>query len=59
MSFRVASRSAPETEALGELLGSLAPPVLVVALQGPLGAGKTVFTKGVARGLGVPAPHYV
>ena len=59
MTFRAASRSARETEALGELLGSLASPGLVVALQGPLGAGKTVFTKGVARGLGVPAPRYV
>lgn len=57
--FRVASRSPAETEAAGEAVGRLAVPGLVVALQGPLGAGKTVFTKGVARGLGVPSPQYV
>ncbi|MBI5016396.1 MAG: tRNA (adenosine(37)-N6)-threonylcarbamoyltransferase complex ATPase subunit type 1 TsaE [Deltaproteobacteria bacterium] len=50
---------AEETEEVGEALGRVAAAGLVVALQGPLGAGKTVFTKGVARGLDVPAPRYV
>lgn len=53
------TRGPEETEAIGEALGRLAAPGLVVALQGDLGAGKTVFTKGVACGLGVPAPRYV
>lgn len=44
---------------MGYALGRVGVPGLVVALQGPLGAGKTVLTKGIARGLGVPAPRYV
>ncbi len=42
-----------ETEALGESLGARIGPGDVVALSGPLGAGKTVFARGLARGLGV------
>ena len=41
------------TIALGERLGRLLGPGAVVALYGELGAGKTVLTKGIARGLGV------
>lgn len=44
---------------MGEALGRVARAGLVVALQGELGAGKTVFTKGVAKGLEVPSPQYV
>ena len=42
-----------ETEALGEALGRVLPPGSVVAYTGGLGAGKTAFTRGLARGLGV------
>jgi tRNA threonylcarbamoyladenosine biosynthesis protein TsaE len=38
---------------LGQLLGELAGAGLVVLLNGDLGAGKTCFAQGVARGLGV------
>ena len=49
------SSSSPETtRALGALLGRLAPPATVVLLSGDLGAGKTVFAQGVARGLETP-----
>jgi tRNA threonylcarbamoyladenosine biosynthesis protein TsaE len=39
--------------AIGERLGALAPGGSVIALRGGLGAGKTTFAKGFARGLGV------
>ena len=41
-----------ETEALGEKLGKLLRPGTVLAYLGDLGAGKTAFTRGLARGLG-------
>lgn len=43
-----------ETEALGERLGHVLSAGSVVAYTGDLGAGKTAFTRGLARGLGVP-----
>ena len=42
-----------ETEALGAALGRVLPAGSVVAYRGGLGAGKTAFTRGLARGLGV------
>jgi tRNA threonylcarbamoyladenosine biosynthesis protein TsaE len=47
------SRSAEETEALGARLAESLEPGDVVALTGELGAGKTCFAQGLARGLGV------
>jgi tRNA threonylcarbamoyladenosine biosynthesis protein TsaE len=41
------------TRAIGAALGRLATPGTVLALVGPLGAGKTLLAKGVAEGLGV------
>jgi len=41
------------TQALGALLGQIATPGTVVALVGDLGAGKTVFSRGIGQGLGV------
>ena len=43
--------SAKETFALGEKMGAKAVPGLVFTLNGDLGVGKTVFAKGMARGL--------
>jgi len=40
---------------LGEKIGRLAQPNMVIALSGDLGAGKTVLTKGLGRGLGITA----
>lgn len=42
-----------ETEALGSRLGERLTPGAVVAYTGDLGAGKTAFTRGMARGLGI------
>jgi len=49
------SHSPAETEALGERQGRAAERGLVIALSGGLGAGKTQFVKGLARGLDVTA----
>jgi len=49
------SRSPDETRALGERLGERLGKGDVVACVGPLGAGKTCFLQGLARGLGVVA----
>ena len=42
-----------ETEALGARLGKVILPGTVIAYTGDLGAGKTAFTRGLAKGLGV------
>ena len=47
------SRSEEETEAFGRRLAEALPPGTVIALCGPLGAGKTVFARGVAAGLDI------
>jgi tRNA threonylcarbamoyladenosine biosynthesis protein TsaE len=46
------SHSPADTEALGERFGREAQRGLVLALSGDLGAGKTQFVRGLARGLG-------
>ena len=56
------TNSPAETEALGEKLAQVLTPGTVIAFQGDLGAGKTAFTRGLARGLGasdrVTSPTY-
>lgn len=47
------TNSPEETEELGERLGRTLSPGDVVAFTGDLGAGKTAFTRGIARGLGI------
>ena len=47
------SRNTEETEALGESFARSLSPGAVVALYGGLGAGKTAFVRGMARGLGI------
>lgn len=53
-SWTFVSRDPEETRAVGRELGrSIGADGVIVALVGPLGAGKTVFVKGLAEGLGV------
>ena len=52
----IESFSAEETYALGEKIGQEAKPGQVYTLIGDLGVGKTVFTQGVAAGLGITEP---
>ncbi|MDP9468359.1 MAG: tRNA (adenosine(37)-N6)-threonylcarbamoyltransferase complex ATPase subunit type 1 TsaE [Chloroflexota bacterium] len=47
------SRTPDETRGIGRALGAAAHPGTLLALVGPLGAGKTQLAKGVAEGLGV------
>ncbi len=46
------SHNEEETEAIGEALAVRLLPGAVIACRGGLGAGKTAFTRGLARGLG-------
>ena len=54
--MEVDSYGAEETLALGEKVGRAAQPGEVYTLIGDLGVGKTVFTQGVAKGLGITEP---
>ena len=48
------SASERETEALGQALVERLSPGAVVAFTGDLGAGKTAFVRGMAKGLDIP-----
>ena len=48
--------SPQETEAVGVALAKILTPGAVIAYRGDLGAGKTAFTRGLARGLGYAEP---
>ncbi len=48
------SNSEAQTIQFGERLGRLLKKGNVIALSGELGSGKTYFTKGIAKGLGIP-----
>lgn len=54
--MRFETWSEKETFELGKKLGEKAKPGQIYALLGDLGVGKTIFTKGVACGLGVVEP---
>ena len=56
------THSPEETEQIGALLAKKLTPGTVIAFEGDLGAGKTAFTRGLAKGLGcteqVSSPTY-
>lgn len=59
MPLTLHSHSVQDTLALGQRLGSLAPPGLFITLEGPLGAGKTHLVRGIAAGAQVADPTLV
>ena len=60
--MKILTNSPAETEAVGAALGRILQPGTVLAYRGDLGAGKTAFTRGLAKGLGcgdiVTSPTY-
>ena len=54
--MRVETNSPEETFDLGRRMGADAKPGQIYTLNGDLGAGKTIFTKGMAAGLGIEEP---
>ena len=69
MSIKIISDSSSSTKEIGRKLGALITENLclakmlhkknAIALYGDLGAGKTTFVQGFARGLGVPESYYI
>ncbi len=53
---QIRTQDAEETRDVGRRLGGTLQPGDVLALTGPLGAGKTVFAQGVAESLGIDEP---
>ena len=51
--IRVVSKSTEDTERIGEKISSCLKGAEMIALFGDLGAGKTAFTRGLCRGLGI------
>ncbi|MHB1419519.1 MAG: tRNA (adenosine(37)-N6)-threonylcarbamoyltransferase complex ATPase subunit type 1 TsaE [Bacillota bacterium] len=51
--MQVETNGPKETKEIGKLVGELLPPGAVVTLNGDLGAGKTTFVQGLAKGVGV------
>lgn len=56
MRLAVITHSPEETQDLGAEVGTMVWPGLLLLLVGPLGAGKTRFVQGLARGMGVKGP---
>ena len=54
--MEIITKAPAETEKVGEALAKQLLPGAVIAYRGDLGAGKTAFTRGLARGLGADEP---
>lgn len=53
MEFKYISRSEMDTIELAENIESEKFPNMIICLDGELGSGKTIFTKGIAKALGI------
>ncbi len=53
MEYRITTRNEFETIEIAQNIESEKFPNMVICLEGDLGSGKTVFTKGIAQALGV------
>ena len=58
-SIKITTRSPEDTRRLGEIIGRHIDQKTTISLSGDLGAGKTVFVQGLARGLDVSPEYYV
>lgn len=50
---QIQTNTVEETQSIAEKLATMLKPGDVITLEGELGAGKTTFTKGLAKGLGI------
>ena len=53
MTYIIKTNSVEETQLLAEKIGGWVQPGMILTLEGDLGAGKTTFTKGFAKGLDI------
>lgn len=53
MTYIIKTNSVEETQLLAEKIGRWVQPGMILTLEGDLGAGKTTFTKGFAKGLDI------
>lgn len=58
-SIKITTGSPEDTRWFGEIIGHHIDQKTIISLSGDLGAGKTVFVQGLARGLDVPPDYYV
>ncbi|MBC2714704.1 MAG: tRNA (adenosine(37)-N6)-threonylcarbamoyltransferase complex ATPase subunit type 1 TsaE [Desulfobacteraceae bacterium] len=58
-SIEITTYSPEKTRLLGEIIGQGIDQKMTISLSGDLGAGKTVFVQGLARGLDVPSDYTI
>jgi len=56
MEYKIQTHSEEETTEIAENFESEKFPNMIICLNGDLGSGKTLFTKGIAKGLGITEP---
>jgi len=59
VSIEITTCSPEETRLFGEIIGQSIDQKMTISLSGDLGAGKTVFVQGLARGLEVPSDYII